>query len=108
MVISIDGKRLPGGRTYAGIGYNKWELLPGTHRVEVNLRGFHDEFRTNNSQFVTFTAEGGRVYDVSYNATVVSRSGNFLLGVTEAGHWKPAIIPQHRVTDADRVKAKRL
>jgi hypothetical protein len=108
MVISVDGKPYDGGFTYAGIGYNKWELLPGKHQVEVDMRAFSGESRTSGPQTVTFTAAAGQVYDVSCTATVLRRSGNFLLGYKELSSWKPVIILQHPVTDADRVKAHRL
>ena len=108
MVISVDGKLYDGGFTYAGIGYNKWELLPGKHQVKVDMRAFSGDSRTSGPQTVTFTAAPGQVYDVSCTTTVLRRSGNFLLGYKELSSWKPAIILQHPVTDADRVKANRL
>ena len=92
MVISVDGKPYDGGFTYAGIGYNKWELLPGKHQVKVDMRAFSGDSRTSGPQTVTFTAAPGQVYDV----------------YKELSSWKPAIILQHPVTDADRVKANRL
>jgi hypothetical protein len=103
LVISVDGKPCHGGRTYAGIGYNKWELLPGTHHVEVNLMGFYGGVRTSGPQTVTFTAAPGQVYDVSHKARFVRRSG-----FSDVYLWAPVIIRQHPVTDADRVKANTL
>ena len=41
IVVSVDGKPVSGGITYYGIGQNKWELLPGVHRVEVNLKALY-------------------------------------------------------------------
>jgi hypothetical protein len=108
MVISVDGKPYDGGFTYAGIGYNKWELLPGKHQVEVDMRVFSGDSHTSGPQTVTFTAAPGEVYDVSCTTTILRRSGNLLLGYKELSSWKPAIIRQHPVTDADRVKAHRL
>jgi hypothetical protein len=108
MVVSVDGKPYDGGFTYAGIGYNKWELLPGKHQVEVDMRTFSGDSHTSGPQTVTFTAAAGQVYDVSCTNTVLRRSGNLLLGYKELSSWKPAIILQHPVTDADRVKAHRL
>jgi hypothetical protein len=107
MVMSVDGKPYDGGYTYAGIGYNKWELLPGKHRVEVNMRAFSGESKTSGPQTVTFNAVAGQVYDVSATTTILHRSGNLFFGYKEVGSWKPAIILQHPVTDADRVKARR-
>ena len=105
MVMSVDGKPYDGGYTYAGIGYNKWELLPGKHEVKVDMRAFSGESRTSGPQTAVFNAAAGQVYDVSCTTTVLRRSGNFLVGYKELSAWKPAIIPQHAVTDADRVKA---
>ena len=107
MVMEVDGKPYDGGFTYAGIGYNKWELLPGKHQVKIDMRAFSGDSRTSGPQTVTFTAAPGQVYDVSCTTTVLRRSGNLLLGYREVGSWKPAIILQHSVTDADRVKANR-
>lgn len=103
LVISVDGRPYHGGRTYAGIGYNKWELSPGIHRVQVNLMGFYGGMRTSGPLTVTFTAVPGQVYDVSYKSRFVRRSG-----LSDVSLWTPVIIPQHRVTDADRVKANGL
>jgi hypothetical protein len=105
MVMSVDGKPYDGGFTYAGIGYNKWELLPGKHEVKVDMRAFSGDSRTSGPQTVTFTAAAGQVYDVSCTSTVVRRSGNLFFGYKELSLWKPVIILQHPVTDADRVKA---
>ena len=107
MVMAVDGKPYDGGYTYAGIGYNKWELLPGKHQIEVDMRAFSGDSRTSGPQKVTFTAAPGQVYDVSCTTTVLRRSGNLFLGYRELSSWKPVIILQHPVTDADRVKAKR-
>ena len=108
MVMSVDGKPYDGGYTYAGIGYNKWELLPGKHELKVDMRAFSGDSRTSGPQTVVFTAAPGQVYDVSCTTTVLRRSGNLFFGYKELSAWKPVIIPQHAVTDADRVKAHRL
>jgi len=104
MVVAVDGKPYDGGYTYAGIGYNKWELLPGKHEVKVDMRAFSGDSRTTGPQTVTFTAAAGQVYDVSCTTTVLQRSGNLFIGYKELSAWKPAIVLQHPVTDADRVK----
>lgn len=104
MVMSVDGKPYDGGYTYAGIGYNKWELLPGKHQVEVNMRAFSGSSSTSGSQTVTFNAVAGQVYDVSCTTTVLQRSGNLFFGYREISQWKPVIIQHGPVTDADRIK----
>jgi hypothetical protein len=106
VVLAVDGKPVEGGLTYAGIGYNKWELLPGKHQVEVDMRAFAGESHTSGPQKVTFTAAPGEVYDVSCTTTVLRRSGNLFFGYRELASWKAAIVLQHPVTDADRVKPK--
>lgn len=103
MVLSVDGKPYDGALTWAGVGRHRWELLPGAHRVEVDMRAFAGESHSGGPQTIAFTAKAGQVYQVSYRQTSPTRSG-FL---SESFNWAPAIWPQHPVTDADRVKANK-
>ena len=103
MVLSVDGKPYDGALTWAGVGKHRWELLPGVHRVEVDMRAFAGESHSGGPQTIAFTAKAGQVYEVSYRQTSATRS-RFL---SESFHWAPAIWPQHAVTDADRIRAKK-
>ena len=77
----------------------------GKHSVEVDLHGFEGGFRTSRPQTVTFTAAAGQVYDVSYTTNkFLGRAGLF----ANVFSWEPRILRVQAVTDAERVKAKRL
>jgi hypothetical protein len=105
VVLSVDGKPLEGGLTWAKLGYNRWELLPGKHSVEVDLHGFEGGIRTTRPQTVTFTAAAGQVYDVSYTTNKFLGHAGLFANVFS---WEPRILRQGPVTDSERVKAKRL
>jgi hypothetical protein len=101
VVLKVDGKEVEGGLTYAGIGYNRWELTPGKHSVEVDLHGFEGGMKTNRPQTVIFTAEAGQVYDVGYTTNkFLGHAGIF----TNVFSWEPRILRVKAVTDKERVR----